>query len=266
MTTENIFTELVLNFEAKSIDLELVPVPLTGEVKFGILNLKAATVSLNEEQEYDFIFMVDCSGSMSDRCADGRDKMQHIVHTLKNMITYFKENSGIKCHITVYAFDSKIYKIVERTRISDNNFASIIANVGMITPRDSTNIELALKTVAQITEQIRNDNPHHNIVNIFMTDGQATDGKTEYNFLSGIVNREVANAFIGFGIDHDSVLLNSISEGENSAYYFIDKLENSGLVYGEILHGIIYKLLKQVKIHVENGLLYDFKNNSWVQN
>jgi uncharacterized protein YegL len=263
MTTENIFTELFLKFQDKSIDLELVPIPNVGDVKFGILNLKASSVSLNEEQEYDFIFMIDCSGSMSDRCADGRDKMQHIVHTLKNMITYFKENPGIKTHITIYAFDSKIYKIIERTRITDENFHLIIANVGSISPRDSTNIELALKTVLKTVEKIKSENPLHNIINIFMTDGQSTDGKADHAYLSTLVDDSVTNAFIGFGIDHDAGLLNAVSEGENSAYHFIDKLENSGLVYGEILHGIVYKLLKQVEIHVENGLIYDFKNNCW---
>jgi uncharacterized protein YegL len=263
MMTENIFAEKFLKFEDNSIDLELVPIPNVGDVKFGILNLKASSVSLNEEQEYDFIFMIDCSGSMSDKCADGRDKMQHIVHTLKNMITYFKENSGIKTHITVYAFDSKIYKIVERTRITDENFQLIIANVGAISPRDSTNIELALKTVLKTVEQIKSENPLHNIINIFMTDGQSTDGKADRGFLAALVDNSVTNAFIGFGIDHDAGLLNAISEGENSAYHFIDKLENSGLVYGEILHGIVYKLLKNIEVHVENGLIYDFKNNCW---
>lgn len=40
-------------------------------------------------------------------------------------------------------------------------------------------------------------------------------------------------------------------------------MENAGYVYGEILHGIMYKLLKNVTICVENGLVYDYKNNTW---
>ena len=39
--------------------------------------------------------------------------------------------------------------------------------------------------------------------------------------------------------------------------YFIDKLENSGYVYGEILHDIVYRLLKNIQINVENGFIYE---------
>jgi hypothetical protein len=81
--------------------------------------------------------------------------------------------------------------------------------------------------------------------------------------LSQLVDRSISNAFIGFGIHHDSTMLNTLSDGENSAYYFIDQLENAGYVYGEILHGIMYKLLKNVTLHIDNGLIYDFKNNIW---
>jgi hypothetical protein len=35
-------------------------------------------------------------------------------------------------------------------------------------------------------------------------------------------------------------------------------------VYGEILHDNIYKLLKNVVITIENGFIYDFKKNIWV--
>ena len=92
----NLFIENVLKFENKNFDVERIPIQLS-EPKFGILNLKTASVPLLEQDmEHEIIFMVDCSGSMSDTCSDGRSKMQHIVHTLKNMILYFKENSSIK--------------------------------------------------------------------------------------------------------------------------------------------------------------------------
>jgi hypothetical protein len=97
-----------------------------------------------------------------------------------------------------------------------------------------------------------------------MTDGEATEGNKNYKYLSELVDITVTNTFIGFGIDHDAALLNAVSKRENSKYHFIDKLENAGLVYGEILHEIIYKLLKNVRLSVHNGLIYNFKNNTWV--
>jgi hypothetical protein len=97
-----------------------------------------------------------------------------------------------------------------------------------------------------------------------MTDGDATVGSNDYNVLKGLVDSSVENAFIGFGTNHDSSLLTHISNYRNSSYHFIDALEKAGLVYGEILHGILYKYLTDVEVSIENGLVYDFKVNQWL--
>ena len=260
--SNELFIEKTLQFESRNIDIEQVPINIV-DAKFGILNLKAISAPLSQE-DLEFIFMIDCSGSMSDQCSDGRTKMQHIIHTLKNMILYFRENPSIKVHITIDAFDDKIHRVLERCSVTDDNFNSIIAKVDKILPRASTNIEIALKSINSTVTDIREKFSSSNIINIFMTDGDATSGNTSHSYLANIVDTTITNAFIGFGIEHDAVLLNNISNCENSSYYFVDKLENSGLVYGEILHGIVYKLLVNVKIYIQNGLIYDFRNNIWV--
>jgi hypothetical protein len=257
-----LFTEQTILFNDQIVDKDLVPSPVI-DAKFGILNLTAITAPLCQE-EYEFIFMVDCSGSMSDECSDGRAKIQHILHTLKNMILYFKENPNINVHITINSFDEKIYNVFERTTVTEDNYCEIVKKVNSISPRGSTNIELALKRVSTLATKIKTDFPDHTICNIFMTDGEVTDGEVDHNILAQLVDKTIHNYFIGFGIEHDSMLLNSISNNLNSAYHFIDKLENAGLVYGEILHGIVYKYITNVNISLENGLIYDYKNNTWV--
>jgi hypothetical protein len=200
---------------------------------------------------------------MSDTCSDGRVKMQHILHTLKNMILFFKENQSLKVYITISAFDDKIYNIVERTLVTLETYSRIISAIDIIEPRGSTNIENALIDTKNQVDKLKEKYPTHNYYHIFMTDGQVTSGNSNNQALRNYVDDTITNAFIGFGIDHDSALLNTISEGENNANYFIDKLENAGLVYGEILHGFIYKFLENVEISVTNGLIYNFKTNNW---
>jgi ribosomal protein S3AE len=256
-----LFTEQFIKFHTENINLEQIPISI-NDAKFGIINLQATEAPLTE-QNLEFIFMIDNSGSMSDRCSDGRSKMQHIIHTLKNMIRYFKENTNIKACVTIDTFDNKIIRVIERTNITNDNYNSIIAKIDEIIPQNTTNIEEALKSIIESAEDIREVYPDHTIINIFMTDGEVSDGNDSYSYLQNLVDRTITNAFIGFGIEHDSLLLNLLSNGENSAYYFIDKIESSGLVYGEILHGIFYKLVTNVKISVENGLIYNFKNNRW---
>jgi len=258
ISSDELFIQKSLQFDIE----EHVSLPFT-DAKFGILTLNAISSHLSNE-EHHFIFMIDCSGSMEDPCSDGRTKMQHTIHTLKNMIHYFKENNSIKVNITIDAFDDKIHTILETSPVNNDNYESIIEKINKIHPKSSTDIGLALSSVKNTVEKIKSEFPTHNIINIFMTDGEATKGNKDYKYLSELVDITVTNTFIGFGIDHDAALLNAVSRGENSKYHFIDKLENAGLVYGEILHEIIYKLLKNVQLSVHNGLIYNFKNNTWV--
>jgi hypothetical protein len=263
ISNSSLFIQQTLKFESKLINNEQIQVPIP-DAKFGILNLIANTITLSQE-EFEFVFEVDCSGSMGDKCQDGRPKMQHINHTLKNIVTYLKENN-IKAFITVRAFDNNIHNIIDHTDITDENYSLIIAKIEKIIPRNSTNIELAIQDINCNVEYIKEKFPGRNISAFLLTDGAVTAGSSDYSILAGLVNRSITNVFMGFGNDHDEALLGAISNGENSAYYFIDKLENAGFIYGEALNGILYKLLRNVEITVQNGLIYNFKNNTWGEN
>jgi len=262
-TNANVLSQNTICFETRNIDTEKIPLPIE-DAKFGILNFIAVTAKETSE-ETDFLFVVDCSGSMSDQCSDGRSKMQHIIHTLKNMILFFHEHPNAKINVTINAFDTQIYHIVTRTKITDENLSQIIYKIEKISPRGSTNIEFALRKSAEEITKFKTEFPTNSINHIFMTDGEATHGSKDVSILQTIVNPDITNAFIGFGIEHDASLLNGISSVGKSAYYFIDKLESAGLVYGEILHGIIYKLINDAEIVIENGLVYDYKTNTWIE-
>jgi hypothetical protein len=243
-----------------------------NDAQFGILNFEAVEYDVNthlnfrlneSSSEFEFIFMIDCSGSMSDMCLDHRSKMQHIIHTLKNIIIFFHENPTINVNITIYAFDTNIYPVVSRTKITDDNLNNIMHKISQIVPRGSTNIEIALRKISEEVTLLSRKFPNNDINHIFMTDGECTDGSSDITVLQNLINSNITNAFIGFGIEHDDILLNGISNQTNSSYYFIDKLERAGLVYGEILHGIIYKLMTNVEIVIENGVIYNYKSNTW---
>ena len=258
----DMFASHTLEFQEKFIDGNLIAGTISDS-HFGILNLKAISADHNN-LSHDFVFMVDRSASMEDRCGDGTTKMQHICHILKNMVSYFKEHPTIRAHITICTFDDVCDTILERVVITDTNFSKIITTIDEILPRGSTNIEAAIQHINQCCSTIRAEFPTHNICSVFMTDGQVTTGNPEVEVISGLIDRTIDNTFIGVGLEHDGTLLSTLGSGQNCNYYFIDKLENSGFVYGEIIHGVIYKMLANVKLTIEFGLLYDFKNNKWV--
>jgi hypothetical protein len=264
MSTE-LFIEQSMQFHSRNIDknqLSISNINQLSVLKFGVVSFKAISAPLTN-LEQDFIFQIDCSGSMSDICEDGRTKMQHITHTLKNMILYFKENTSLKVYITIHAFDDIIYNIISRTLVNNTTYDEIISAINNIKPRGCTNIEHALNDSKNYIEKINVEYPDTIKTHIFMTDGQATAGSQNNNKLQELVDQTYTNIFIGFGLDHDAKLLNIISRGIKNNYYFIDKLENSGLVYGEILHGIVYKFLENVEISIENGFIYDYNTDTW---
>lgn len=259
----DVFIEKFISFNDVSVQNERINSPfLSSETKFGLLSLKVKSVPITTKVQ-DFVFTVDCSGSMSDLCSDLRSKMEHIVHTLKNIIYYFHENS-INTFITIYAFDDIIYNIIERTDITDENLEVLIHKVSKIRPRHSTDIEKALKNAKEYISTIKCSYPETNISHIFMTDGDVTSGSNNSTVLLSNIDETVNNAFIGFGVAHNDKLLIDISTGNKSSYHFVDKLENSGFVYGEILHGILYNILTNIELSINDGLIYDYNSNNWV--
>jgi len=259
------FTTAFVSFTDAKVD-NLIDIPF-DDPKFGILSLNAVKAKPANKQ-FEFVFTVDCSASMSDLCADKRSKMQHITHTLHNIMWYFNDNLNITVFVTIFAFDNEIHNILSRTIINPENIANIILDINKIRPRNSTDIELALKNTMEYITELKEDEENEGekereFVHIFMTDGDATCGEDNPTKLFELVDNNFTNNFIGIGIQHNQKLLEEISKHHNSAYYFIDNIESSGLVYGEILHNSIYKLAQNVEIIIEKALIYDFKQNIW---
>ena len=263
------FEDIYINFENSPLNNNISGNPCENEF-FGILKMVAPSCKITEATQ-ELIFVIDRSGSMGDLCSDGRTKMHHIIYTLKNMILYLNDLNNnvnnvnnVNFYITIFAFDNKFSHILKRIIVNNESVEKMIRVIENIRPQGSTNIEIALTNVKEYIGELRDEYPNHNISHIFMTDGEATDGISDCDTLKDLVcDDSVINAFIGFGINHDAMLLNGISSKKNSSYYFIDILEKAGLVYGEVLHGILYKYLEDVEIEVLNGFIYDFKMNKW---
>lgn len=234
---------------------------------FGTLQFKMVSKSdAKIPQTFAILFNVDCSASMSDLSRDGRTKMQHVVHTLNRILTIFAEmnqlyNSAI--FVSVIAFDNKIHKIFDFTKITQANLEHVKDMVKNIEPLESTNIELALKEALRICHDYKKANPYHYLHHVFLTDGDANDGETRPDTLSNFVNKNYPNVFIGFGKEHNSGMLTRLSNNIRGDYRFIDNIEHAGLVYGEIIQNILYNIIDVGRIVVKNGLIYDWKSNQW---
>jgi hypothetical protein len=237
-----------------------------SEYKFGILNINIRGEIPITRKHIHIVFTIDASGSMSDMCSDRRTKMEHIHHTLENMLRIFHENKDCNISVHVQSFDTVIRTIIsDIPDIRESDIDRLVYLSRQIRPCGSTNIEVALKNATSEISQYHKFNPEHEIVHILLTDGEITDGSRNYNMLLELVPKDCTNIFIGYGTEHDSQLLSHLSTQKGNEYRFVDALEKAGLVYGEIIHGLLYKAIEDVTLTGINAELYDYQTNTWVQ-
>lgn len=225
-------------------------------VNFGVLTLKVPKVEDPNPVGQKVLFYNDISGSMDDSCADGRTKIQHAVHTTKNLWNMLAEKPGVTG--ALYAFDDKVDTILPPHVIANENKAESIQKISALFARGGTNIELALQHAnGAITAE------GLDVTVILMTDGNATNGCKGPETLRKLIHPQAKYVFIGYGIDHSAPMLATLGKGPNASYYFIDQIEKGGLVFGEVFNGIFSKRYSDVNLEGSGVEFYDFRTDTW---
>ena len=267
------------------IDLFIIP----NEHHFGILELEVKETKPTTLTQ-EILCSEDTSGSMTGECKDGRSKMEHAKNTTKKIIDVLSNleeqetntntpSKNPNIWISINGFNSKVSEILPWTKIEKSEMENIRDKIENLIPQDSTNIELALKEGEKSLHEIqRQPQPQSQKTHIFLTDGNATDGVSNPHILSKMINeiqdqnkdqtqkqkQKTQNIFVGFGSDHNGYLLQKLASSiTDGMYYFIDNVQHTGLVFGEIVYEIIYKAVENVEIEIENGEIYDYKTNCW---
>lgn len=205
--------------------------------------------------------MVDVSGSMSDKLCDGRTKMQLIIHTLTNILHHFAENTQ-NSHIQITGFDDSIHSYIKRTVVTPDNVESLISKLSTMRPMNMTNIELALQTIADCVNT--NEPPCKQQTVIFLTDGDATVGEHDPAKLSELIPNSVSFHSIALGKYHNSDIMYAL--GHRTPYtsnWFINELEHTGNVYGEIIFNETHRVLNSVVIRVNNGRIFNYSSGEF---
>jgi hypothetical protein len=220
--------------------------------QFGIFRFEVDKTEITDaEQEINI--MLDKSGSMDEPCVDGSSKMQQIKHVTNNILRFIAKNcTKENISVSIKTFNVEVETVFEKTVVTEDLLDELIKKVEKIYSSDGTDIGTALKAT------------HTTGHNIFMSDGDANIGETSPTILANLVNKNAFNTFVGFGLDHNPEIFTALSDTKNSTYYFIDKVEKSGNAYGEILHGILYNCLSDVRVQITGGTIYDWKTNEWV--
>jgi hypothetical protein len=218
---------------------------------------------------WDIVFSVDNSGSMSDKCKDNRTKMAHIIHTLSNIVRLFsqKDTSAYCFNIYIQTFNSVVTKVLDFIQVTVENLDTIIKLIEHIYPEGQTDLITPINICKTLYRRRRVNYPQNKFLHIVLTDGE-DNCNSEDLFDNTSIDLQYASEFkslfIGLGITHDCEKLSSfVCKNNDNEYYFIDKLENAGIVYGEIIHNILNIQYEKVSISIENGLVYNWKTNEW---
>jgi hypothetical protein len=139
----------------------------------------------------------------------------------------------------------------------------MIALVNSIRPRDWTNIGMALTDSKTQIDAFIASHPGVQATQIFTTDGNATRGEIDKNKLADMVDTSYDNIFVGYGFRHCAETLQKLSSKKNTKYHFIDDIEAGGIVFGEVMHSIFFKVARNVRFIATEGVIYDFRSNQW---
>jgi hypothetical protein len=230
---------------------------------YGALRFNTTSSEVTK-QPLIFHYLVDVSGSMSDRTRDGRSKIRLIIHTLTNMFHYYAENSE-NVFVQVSGFDNTIHSYIKPTMVTSENVNSLINKLSRMRPMNLTNIELALTTAYNYISDSSLNIPKMNQVVILLTDGYSNMGEICPTKLVKLIQNDISSHFIALGDDHDTEIMYALGhQTPNTSNWLINNLEHTGNVYGEILFNETHKVLYDVNIRVKNGKIFDYLKGKMV--
>jgi len=251
------YTEIIIHNNSVS-----PPFPLLGEdEQFGILKIKMNKVKMTTKPLF-LLFTIDKTGSMAERASGNTTKMDFVKQTFSSMLTYLS-SIDVDIYIQVNTFNTNVDFTIKPVRLSKDNLHDLISIIQAVRADNCTDLGIALEAAKTSMLDYVATNPDHEVAHIFMTDGQATSGQTSPNVLNEFVCDSYPNIFVGFGFDHNSAVLRMFSEKRLAEYQFVDNMENTSLVYGETIHRFLYPAVKDVRIDISHGLIYNWRTNEW---
>jgi hypothetical protein len=234
---------------------------------------------------------IDCSGSMGEYASHYQSRQHHqsqqqkntkmdFVHaTLTNMVDTIiskqEEFSHVEFYLALVQFHSTATCVLHPMRVTPDSKDEILQVISRIRPLCGTNFEKCFKEMAHLISNESQhispsaDIPQHCVqrMHVFLTDGDNNEGNKHIPYLAGLLGATAAQPtqiMIGYGTDHDSATLQSLcSHFPNSRQWFIDDIEKTGCIFGEILWSSVNAAFTKVSISTPHAEVYDFETMQW---
>lgn len=202
-------------------------------------------LGLESKIPMDFVITIDNSSSMR-----LEQKLKFVKATIEFIVSKLNENH----RLCLVIFNHDVEILTEGLlEMNSENKKKVLLLLNSIQSSGSTNISEALITSLSILENRESLESDRLSSVMLLTDGLANVGLRGNQFLNKLKNiiipkNTVINTF-GFGSDHDSSLLSKICMSSiGGMYYYIDKVENIGSIFGICLGGLLSTIIKNVKL------------------
>jgi hypothetical protein len=226
-----------------------------------------------------------------------KTKMDFVHATLTNMVDYIVDQTSefpcVEFYLALVKFHSRATCVLLPTRVTSENRVALIQTIKEILPTGGTNF---MKCFTEMSHLISNESTHipqddsipdafvHRI-HLFLTDGSNNEGekgvqaltnalKVQYQNQDTIASpsstlttmrRQPTQVMVGYGTDHDSSALSNLcAQFPDSKQWFIDDIEKTGCIFGEILWSSVNAAYTGVSL-VSNTEFYDFASMQWTK-
>ncbi|CAA2974364.1 Anaphase-promoting complex (APC), subunit 11 [Olea europaea subsp. europaea] len=206
----------------------------------------------------DLVSVLDVSGSMAGSK----------LALLKRAVGFVIQNLGPSDRLSVIAFSSTARRLFALRRMTNNGKREALQAVNSLRSNGGTNIVEALKKGAKVMTDRKWKNPVCSI--ILLSDGQDTyalsspsgtntpNTSTDYqSLLPNFMHHDSASDFhipvhtFGFGVDHDSVSMHSISETSGGTFSFIETESSIQDAFAQCIGGILSVVVQGLRVEIE---------------
>ncbi|PSS14402.1 Von Willebrand factor, type A protein [Actinidia chinensis var. chinensis] len=221
----------------------------------GLNKAKVPPISQNSLAPVDLVAVLDVSGSMAGTK----------LALLKRAMGFVIQHLGPSDRLSVIAFSSNGRRLFPLHRMTDTGRQEALQAVNGLISNGGTNIADGLKKGAKVMTDRKWKNPVGSI--ILLSDGQDTHTvngtagshpQSDYQSLlpfsvhwNGSTGLHIPVHAFGFGEDHDSALMHSISESSGETFTFIDAESFIKDAFAQCIGGLLSVVVQELQVRVE---------------
>ena len=220
--------------------------------------------------QFNWLLVTDRSGSMDASTSSihsGTTKLDALKHTMRKMFEYFYKDAqdrGSTHNVIITLFDHEVNQLTVKID-KDTEMAPHYKAISEITSGGMTNMYKGIQTALLDSNTMI---PNAKTVMVVLSDGEITSGVSCKETIGQLMldstqDENFSNRVVGYGADHSVKLLSYLADLTKGEYHCIESVEGAGVVYGEIVHGVIYEAARNGFMRVENCEIYNPMECKW---